>query len=481
MEPEGVQRRLAAILAADVAGYTRLMEADEDATLAAWWAARHDIVDPAIAEHGGRIVKHTGDGFLAEFATASEAVRCAVAMQTALAASQAEATEERRLDFRMGINLGEIVVDDEDIYGDGVNIAARIEALADAGGICVSGNIHEQVHKKLDLVFEDLGERQVKNVSAPIRVYRVVLDAEAAATAVAKGAARRKWVMPAAAAALVLLAAGFALWQGSPFSAAPGSDDFCQQKTRLAVPDKPSIAVLPFDNLSADPKQESFSDGLTEDIITTLAKVTDIFVISRNSSFTYKGKPVKVQQVAEELGVRYVLEGSVQRAGDRLRITAQLVDAKTGNHLWAERFERDAGDLFAVSDGIMIEILTALKVELTNGEMAKYLSRGTDNLEALLAFSESNEEFQRFSKDANEKSRALAIRATELDPNYSGGWVILGWTHIVDVFYGGDRSASIRLSMEFAEKALELGRYQSLGLLALRLHRAAAGGAGEGR
>ena len=248
MTEEGVTRRLAAILAADVAGYTRLMESDEDATLAAWWAARKDVIDPSIAEYGGRIVKHTGDGFLAEFATATEAVRCAVAMQTALVASNSDTPEDRRFDFRMGINIGEIVDDDEDIYGDGVNIAARIESLAEPGGVWVSANVHEQVHKKLDVTFRDMGEQTVKNLSAPIRAYCVVLDEDAG----------------------------------------HGPDTRAKAEPALALPDKPSIAVLPFDNLSGDPEQEFFADGMAEDIITGLSRYRWFFVIARNSSFTYK-------------------------------------------------------------------------------------------------------------------------------------------------------------------------------------------------
>ncbi len=474
MEPEGTKRRLAAILAADVAGYTRLMDADEEATMAAWWAARGEVIDPKIAEHGGRIVKHTGDGFLAEFTTVLDAVRCAAAIQRDLSARNADVPAERRMDFRMGVNLGDIVVDAEDIYGDGVNIAARLEALAEPGGICVSGSVYEQVHKRVDLAFEDLGERQVKNIEKPVRVYRVLLDAEATGTVIGKKRPRPgRWQLGAVAAVAVIAVAvaGYSLWPGGQ-AVAPESVDFCEQKTALALPEKPSIAVLSFDNLSGDPGQDAFSDGLTEDIITTLAKVSDLFVISRNSSFTYKGKPVKVQEVAADLGVRYVLEGSVQKTGDRLRVTAQLIDAETGNHLWAERYDRDTGDIFAVKDEITNNILINLQVELTEGEQARIWSQQTTNLEAYQLFWQGVEEFQRFNKEGNAKARALAQRAAELDPNWSGGWLLRGWTHVQDITYGSEPAGSTRLAAEFAERALELddtnpNNYALLGMVAL--------------
>ena len=313
MAEERIQRRLAAILAADVVGYSKLMEADEDATVSAWHAARSDTIDPGIADHKGRIVKHTGDGFLAEFPTVAEAVNCAVAMQKKLA--------ENTLDFRMGINLGDIMDDGEDIHGDGVNIAARLEGIADTGGICVSGSVYEQVRKKLDFIFEDLGEQTVKNLSTPVRAYKVFLEDIAAKTG--------------------------------------------------AVSDKPSIAVLAFDNLSGDPEQEYFADGIAEDVITALSRFHWFFVIARNSSFAYKGRNVDIRQVGRELGVRYVLEGSVRKGGNRLRITAQLIEAETGNHLWAEKYDGALEDVFDLQDQITEGVAGAIEPSLRLAEIER--------------------------------------------------------------------------------------------------------------
>ena len=302
-----MERRLAAIMVTDVVGYSRLIRSDEEGTLAALKALRTDLIDPKIAEHHGRVVKLMGDGMLAEFASAVDAVRAAVEAQRAVAERNADLPEDKRIAFRVGINLGDVVVDGDDIHGDGVNVAARLEGLAEAGGICISGGVYDQVRDRIDFPFEDLGEHQVKNIDRPVRVWRWVTDGVAAA--------------------------------GTASADKP-----------LPLPDKPSIAVLAFDNLSGDPDQEYFADGIAEDIITALSKFRWFFVIDRNSSFTYKGKSVDVKQVAEELGVRYVLEGSVRKAGSRVRISAQLIDAATGNHVWAERYDRELADIFDLQD-----------------------------------------------------------------------------------------------------------------------------------
>ncbi|MBT3361898.1 MAG: adenylate/guanylate cyclase domain-containing protein [Rhodospirillales bacterium] len=452
MEPEGVRRRLAAILAADVAGYTRLMETDEEATLAAWWAARREVIDPAIGEHRGRIVKHTGDGFLAEFATALDAVRCAIAMQSALATLNADRPADRRLNFRMGVNLGDIVVDDEDIYGDGVNIAARIESLADAGGVSVSGSIHEQVHKKLDAIFKDMGEQQVKHISEPIRIYKIALGTPVAAVPSGRG----RYVMPTVAAALTMLVAAAVLLWLEPWT--PALETASIERMAFPLPDKPSIAVLPLDNMSGDPGQEYFSDGITENIITALSKVPRLFVIARNSTFVYKGKPVKVQSVAEELGVRFVLEGSVQRSDNRVRVTIQLIDALTGNHLWAERYDRDLTDLFAVQDEIARKIAEALEIKLTEGEQARAWRRQTNNWKAGDLLSQAAERFERFSKEGNFLAREKVGQAIEIDPRFALAYAILGWTHWLDAQQGwsGNPTVSFARALEAAQKALAL-------------------------
>jgi adenylate cyclase len=345
-----MERRLAAILAADVVGYSRLIEADEAGTLAALKSHRGTLIEPKIAQYHGRIVKLMGDGLLAEFPSAVEAVHCAVEIQYAMAERNGYVPEERRITYRVGINIGDIVVEDDDIFGDGVNIAARLEGLADPGGICISRPVHTQIVDKLDLTFEDLGEQQVKNIAKPVMVYRVALDTKAAAliTPVVQGIARskhRRWLVAGAAAALLVLAVGGALWW-QPW--APDMEPASVERMALPLPDKPSIAVLPFDNLSGDPDQEPLSDGITEDIITELSRFRELFVIARHSTQTYKGKPVKVQKVAEDLGVRYVLEGSIRKTGNQIRINAQLIDATSGRHIWAERYDRDLSDLFSI-------------------------------------------------------------------------------------------------------------------------------------
>jgi TolB-like protein/class 3 adenylate cyclase len=333
-------RRLAAILAADVAGYSRLMGEDEEGTHAALMVLRRAITDPKINEHHGRIVKNTGDGMLVEFASVVDAVRCAVDVQRVMAESIAEVPAERRIEFRIGINLGDIIVEDQDIFGDGVNIAARIEALADAGGVLVSSSVYENVRDRLPFAFEDLGERQVKNIARPVRVYRVSNAGTAA--------------------------------QGMPGSTQPV----------LSLPDKPSIAVLPFQNMSGDPDQEYFADGMAEEIITALSRIRWLFVIARNSSFTYKGNAVDVKQVGRELGVRYVLEGSVRKAGGRVRITAQLIDALTGTHLWADRFDGSLEDVFDLQDKVAIRVAGVIEPTLQAAEIRRSSERPTSDLTA---------------------------------------------------------------------------------------------------
>jgi adenylate cyclase len=311
-------RRLCAILAADVAGYSRLMGADEDGTLTALTAHRRELIDPAVAEHAGRIVKTTGDGLLAEFASVVDAVRCAIKIQRGMAERNHAVPTDRRLAFRIGLNLGDVIVHNGDLYGDGVNIAARLEAMAEPGGICVSASAHEQAQYKIAVRFEDLGEQRFKNIARPVRAYRVALGQIEATPS----------LVP-------------------------------------ATPGAPSIAVLPLNNMSADPEQEHFADGLAEDLITDLAQISGLLVVARNSTFTYKGRPVSVPQVGRELGVRYVVEGSVRKVDNRVRITAQLIDAATNTHVWADRYDRDLTDVFAVQDEVTREIVGALTLRLT--------------------------------------------------------------------------------------------------------------------
>ncbi len=333
-------RRLAAILAADVAGYSRLMGADEEGTHERLKAHLAELVHPKITEHRGRVVKNTGDGFLAEFASVVDAVRCAVEVQEAMAGRNSGIAAEERIELRIGINLGDVIVETDDLYGDGVNIAARIEALADAGGVFVSNTVYDQVRDRLPFVFEDLGEQQVKNIARPIRVYRVQQPAFAAA-----------------------------------ISSAPSTPP-------LALPDKPSIAVLPFQNMSGDPDQEYFVDGMVEEIITALSRIRWLFVIARNSSFMYKGQAVDVKQVGRELGVRYLLEGSVRKARGRVRITGQLIDAATGTHLWADRFDGSLEDVFDLQDKVASSVAGVIEPALQTAEAAPSAARPTADLTA---------------------------------------------------------------------------------------------------
>lgn len=403
MGDQPIQRRLVAILAADVAGYTRLMEQDTDGTVAAWHAARSDIIDPGIAEYGGRIVKHTGDGFLAEFATAQDAVRCAVFLQEGLAASS--------LDFRMGVNLGDIIDDGEDIHGEGVNVAARLEAIAEPGGICISGEAHALVRNRVDVPYRDMGEHGVKNVTHPVRVYAIEVATEA------KG----------------------------PDANATRSD-------------KPSIAVLPFDNMSTDPEQEFFADGLTEDILTQLSRFNDLFVISRGSTFTYKGKAAKSQEVAQDLGVRYVVEGSVRKAGGRVRVTVQLIDGADDRHVWAERYDRDLEDIFAIQDEITAAIVATLpgRVEADSRERAR--NRPTDNMPAYECVLAGKVLHHRSKREDNVEALRLLDRAIELDPSYAHARAWRACVLAQAWIYGWDEDpeATMNEMAEELERALAL-------------------------
>lgn len=353
------QRRLAAILAADVVGYSKLMGEDEEGTLAALTAHSKEFIEPGIAAHQGRLVKTTGDGLLVEFASVVDAVRCAVAVQDGMRARNAQTPETKRILFRIGINLGDVIAQDDDVFGDGVNVAARLEGLANPGGICISRAARDQVRDKLDYQLEDLGEVEVKNIARPVRAFNVLFDGNSPIVA-NRPASRRLQAISAAAVCVCVVIAGGLWWWSQAERMPPASSG----KSALTLPDKPSIAVLPFDNASSDKEQEYFSDGVTEDIITDLSKISGLFVIARNSTFTYKGKLVKARQIGEELGVRYVLQGSVRRTQDKMRITAQLIDAATGGHLWAERYDRELKDVFAVQTEVAQQVAKALAVTL---------------------------------------------------------------------------------------------------------------------
>ena len=458
MSDEGLNRKLAAILYADVAGYSRLTGADEEGTHKTL-SAYLDAVSTLIEGHGGRVLHYAGDALLAEFASIVVAVRCAVEVQRDLAARNESLADERKVRFRIGVNLGDVIVDRNELYGDGVNVAARLESLAEPGGICVSQKVLDEVRDKLDVGYEFLGEQSVKNIERPIPAYRVVLAPEAAGQITGerppeRAARTRHASMAAAAVVLLALVGGVAVWQPwsadlEPVSVAPMA---------FPLPDKPSIAVLPFDNLSGDPGQEYFSDGITENIITALSKVSSLFVIARNSTFSYKGKPVKVQKVAADLGVRYVLEGSVQKSDDTMRIHAQLIDALSGNHLWGERYDRKMTDLFTLQDEITDHIVTALQIKLTDGEQMRVRRKHTRSLEAWNLLAKGVEHFYRRNKSDNARARQLFNQAIEVDRGYALAYSVLAWTHWFDAQFGwSDRpELSFERAALLAEKARAL-------------------------
>ena len=420
------ERRLAAVLAADMVGYSRLMEADEVGTIAQLKTHRKELIDPSIARHRGRIVKTTGDGLLIEFASVVDAVQCAVEVQEGMAARGVGVPEDLRIQFRTGVNLGDIIIDGDDILGEGVNVAARLEGLAEPGGICVSGDVYRQVRDKLDLAFADAGEHELKNIARPINVWRWT------------GAAPSPAAMPA-----------------------------------LELPDKPSIAVLAFDNLSGDPEQEYFSDGMAEDIITALSAIRWLFVIARNSSFTYKGRAVDVTQVARELGVRYVLEGSVRKGGDRLRISAQLIDAATGSHVWAERYDRQLDDIFELQDEITQTIVAALEPELATAERERARRNPPGSLGAWEAYQRGLSQIYRFDSDGFVEAKKFLGRAIELDPTFAPAYAGLAMVHWYEIAYAfaaevtDQRARSIDQGLKLAAKAIALDNNDAGGHIAL--------------
>jgi len=380
-----MHRRLAAILTADVVGYSGLMSEDEAGTLDRVLRLRQELIEPSVAAHEGRIVKLMGHGLLAEFVSAVEAVSCAVEIQRALAEPESDSGAPP-LQLRIGVNLGDVLAEGGDIYGDGVNIAARMEGLADPGGICITRTVLGQVRGRADVAFEDLGEIEVKNIPQPVHVYRVLLDPNAASREALTAGEKpwyRQWQALALGVAAIAFLASAGLWL---FARGPVIEPASPERMAFPLPDKPSIAILPFDNMSDDPSQQHFADGMTDDLITDLSKVAGLFVIARNSTFVYKGQATTIRQVAEDLGVRYVIEGSVRRAGDTVRVYAQLIDATTGGHVWAERFDGDVADIFGVQGNFVRQIVEAMAVELAPREAQQIAQGRTENVEAWEAF-----------------------------------------------------------------------------------------------
>jgi adenylate cyclase len=412
-------RRLAAILAADIAGYSALMGSDEARTVRDL-KGHQAVVLPMVGEFGGRVIDTAGDGILAEFPSVLNAVECAVAIQRKMVERNAAIEPERRMEFRIGINLGDVIYDDDRIFGDGVNVAARLEGIAEPGGICVSGKVHEEIRAKIGLPCEDLGDKQLKNIAEPVRVYGIRLD-------------------------------------GVPRRAGP------------ALPDKPSIAVLPFQNMSGDAEQEYFSDGMTEDLITDLSKVSGLFVIARNSSFAYKGRSVKVQEIGRDLGVRFVLEGSVRKAGNRVRITAQLIDAGSGGHLWAERFDRDLTDIFSTQDEVVERIVGALAVKLTQGEAQRLRRRATANVQAYETWLRARELLSRSTRDAIAQAKVMYRRAIEIDASFAPPQAGLSLAALAEYVsdWAADPAEALNEAERWARRACELDDQEPMSLIAL--------------
>jgi TolB-like protein len=406
-----------AILAADVAGYSRLVSADEEGTLTQWKAHRRELIDPKIKEHCGRIVRITGDGLLVEFASVVAAVRCAIEVQRAMVQRNTDVPQEKRIEFRMGINIGDVIIDGTDMWGDGVNVAARLEALSDPGGICVSGRVQEDVLGRLDIAFEDIGERELKNIARPVRVYRVRLNGHA-------------------------------------------------QGPAPALPNKPSIAVLPFNNMSGDPEQEYFADGVVEEIITALSRIHWLFVIARNSSFTYKGRAVDVKQVGRELGVRYVLEGSVRKAANRVRITAQLIVAVNGAHLWADRFEGALDDIFDLQDQVTESVVGAIAPKLEQAEVERAKHKPTESLDAYDYFLRGVASLHLWTREGNTEALRLFNKAIEIDPDFSSAYGMAAWCYAErkSERWMLDRARETAEAARLGRKAAEVGRDDAIAL-----------------
>ncbi len=413
MTDNRVERRLAAILAADVAGYSRLTGLDEEGTHVRLRERLCGLADPKISEHRGKVVKHTGDGLLAEFGSVVDAVRCAIEVQRGMAEQNATMPQVKRIEFRIGIHVGDIIVDDNDIFGDGVNIAARLEGIAEPGGVCISDDAQRQLRGKVDFAFEDMGPQNLKNIVEPMRAWRLRMNASG--------------------------------------SAAAPIDPPVESTQALALPEKPSIAVLPFENMSGDPEQEYFADGMVEEIITALSRFKWLFVIARNSSFTFKGKAVDVKEVGRRLGVRYVLEGSVRKASGKVRITGQLIDAVTGAHIWADRFERDLTDIFALQDEVTVAVVSAIEPKVRQTEIAMAARRRPENLTAYNFYLRALQQFYLTTREGVAGSIGLAHRALELDPRFGLAAALAGACRMQNVVHGYasdpqfDRKEAIRL------------------------------------
>jgi adenylate cyclase len=417
MAEERVQRRLAAILAADVVGYSRLMGADEEGTLSRLKILRRELFDPKTKQYGGRIFKTTGDGAFVEFNSAVEAVKSASDIQEAIAARNAEVSEDQKILLRIGISLGDVIVEGSDLYGNGVNVASRMEGLAEPGGICVSGNVHEHIGRSLDVNFEDLGEQSIKNIDLPVRSYRVIFDSSGATPTISS-----------------------------------------DQGNSPSLFDQPAVAVLPFENMSGDPEQEYFSDGLTEDIITALLRWRSFPVIARNSTFAYKGQSPDIREVGKALGARYVVEGSVRKAGSRVRVTAQLINAETGHHIWAERYDHELDDIFALQDEITTRVAAIIEPAIAGAEQKQLAARPPRELGAWDLCIQGQYLIYISTKESNQRAREKFQQAIEIDPDYARAWSGLAYTynHDIRLGYAESREEALRKSLDASRRAVEL-------------------------
>ena len=470
MTTQSFKRKLTAILSADVKGYSRLMGEDEDATVHTLKACR-ELIGNLIHKYHGRVVDSPGDNILSEFASVVDALRSAVAIQEELKAKNTELSENRRMEFRIGINLGDVIEDEGRIYGDGVNIAARIEGLSQSGGICISRTAYDHVKNKLSLGYEYIGEHTVKNIADPVKVYRVLMEPEAAGKLIGEKRTRpirQQWAIVASV-IMVLGVAAVVVWNfylGSAFSPEEGTS---VKKASGSVTEKPSIAVLPFKNLSGNPEQEYFSDGITNDIITDLSKFSELSVIASNTVFTYKDKAVKVKDVRRDLGVRYVLEGSVQKVADKVRINAQLIDASTNHHLWAERYDRDLIDLFKLQDELVQTIVTKMAIRIDETERARTMRKDTGNLQAYDYLLRGWEYFYQNTREGNKDARLMFQRAIEIDSRYSSAYAALAWSYLNDFYYGWTMfpDKSLQRTHDLAKKALSMEESNALAHSAL--------------
>jgi len=466
MAENSIKRKLTAILCADVKGYSRLMGEDEVGTFHTL-SDYLDIINKIIKAHRGRVFSSPGDAIIAQFASVVDAVECAVEIQQKIETKNADVPEDRKMRFRIGVNLGDVIEKEEQIYGDGVNIAARIETLAEPGSVSISRTVYNHVHKKLNFGYEYQGGHEVKNIAEPVRVYKVLTSPEHAGKLIGetKPPARPSKAPAIAIFAILALVAVAAIWHF--YSRTPEIEAASVEKMVYPLPDKPSIAVLPFDNMSGDPEQEYFSDGITEEIITTLSKTDQLFVIARNSTFTYKDKPVKIKQVAEELGVRYVLEGSVRKYEDRVRITAQLIDAVAGHHLWAERYDRDLNDIFALQDEVTMKIVTALQIKLTEGEQARMWAKMTENIDIFLKIMEVQSLWNKGTRENRIRYGQVAQELVDMAPESYAGYYALAWYYWDLAMTGKSPRESIAKAFELTQKALSMDDESNAGVHAL--------------